>query len=280
MNSKWCVVMWLCLACCDLKLCAWKNSSVHKHREKKTNRTCPAQNNHSPEPPPPTGSTRFLERGIPSPWPCGLAFLTFALFVEQIWLLAVEKLTPQVESSLQTLAQFRKPLMVDWNNDSRMDLVLFEQPFQEQKTCLPMVLEVVWKRLIFNSQSCRYPAQLRPLPKRKTHCFIKFHTSGDLIQVFLGHLKLGPSPRSIIFAAGDCLSLPTQQDFQCPKIIPHAQSFCFFGVKMADLRRMRFWRTRVARLCLSLVWKAWTCVGRAFEEIRGNAWLNNFKVGF
>ena len=36
----------------------------------------------------------------------------------------------------------------------------------------------------------------------------------------------------------------------------------------------------MARLCLSLAWKAWTGVGRAFEEIRGNAWLNNFKVGF
>ena len=31
---------------------------------------------------------------------------------------------------------------------------------------------------------------------------------------------------------------------------------------------------------LSFSTNPWTCVGRAFEEIRGNAWLNNFKVGF
>ena len=37
----------------------------------------------------------------------------------------------------------------------------------------------------------------------------------------------------------------------------------------------------MARLCLSLARiPSWTCVGRVFEEIRGNAWLNNFKVGF
>ena len=148
--------------------------------------------------------------------------------------------------------------------------------FQEQKTCLPMVLEVVWNRLIFNRQRV---ADTQPncahLPKRK-----KLIVSQSFIQVFLGHLKLGLSPRSITFAAGECLSSQTYYNFQCLKMIPHARSFCFFGVKMADLRRMRFWRTRVACLRLSLAWKAWTGVGRAFEEIRGNAWLNNFKVGF
>jgi len=63
----------------------------------------------------------------------------------------------EVDSSLQTLAEFRKPLMVDWNDDSRMDLLLFEQPLRR----LPAMANIVGIPVLKDDSTCTVLLLLR-----------------------------------------------------------------------------------------------------------------------